>query len=88
MNCHRCGFANDVGSRFCNKCGASIFVPSAEKNPKSETWKWVLGILVGMCVLTGILRNLGGNSSSTQSVSGKYTERVRPCFSAVSPFVI
>lgn len=74
MNCSHCGFANDDGSRFCNKCGAAVNgVPS--QTPKSTAWKWVLGILVGFCVLSGIVNSLKSKDQSSPSSQSTATQK-------------
>ena len=79
MRCHRCGFLNVDAARFCNKCGIALQLrpPQSQQN-RSNTWKWVVGLLAGFCVLSGIMKSIDstnrvppGNQSQQPPVSEK-----------------
>lgn len=64
MKCHHCGFANEVGSRFCTKCAAPIVPPQ-----NGQTQKWLLGIFISICVLGGwaIIASIVGDANRFKS---------------------
>lgn len=79
MNCRRCGFANDGRSKFCNNCGAAFnALLLQQQKKKSDGWKLALGVLAGLCILSGIVNRCSPNSSQPPSSQNTTTPSSPP----------
>jgi hypothetical protein len=64
MKCNRCGHSNQDDARFCNNCGA-------DQQSKGGAWKVVLALVVGLCVLSGIVNRFTSTDQTPSSGEGK-----------------
>lgn len=88
--CQNCGYDNDIDSKFCEKCGASLKLASnfgrnqirtPEKEGMSSSTKWlivVVIILVGVLGVTAgaIMMNKGTSSTNTPVSVSQSQEQV------------
>ena len=49
LHCHECGFVNDEGANYCQKCGAYLGRSEGTEEPSTLTYKLVFGAFYISC---------------------------------------